>query len=362
MQGGRSLKNRRLLFVNNCFEDKPNAAIGVFFQALINIFVLLSIASSTAAQGPFAPPAGQSGTTAIHKDSPMFVGWATACELNRGYKDISKPESGYAETGECINVIGKAGERGVLSLGDGGSVILTFNPPIKDKPGYDFAVFENAFDDEFLELAFVEVSSDGENFVRFPSLSLTDTIDQIGTFGTLDATNIHNLAGKYKTFYGTPFDLNELKDKSILDISNVTHVKIIDVVGSLLDEYATYDSEGNKINDPWPTPFASGGFDLDAVGVINSNTQINKHLDLSVQPNPASANSKIRIFAPHICEVTISIFNLNGNLLWQSDHELHYAGVHFFDFEKQNLSQGIYVIKVEHPSGIKSYKMVYLDY
>jgi hypothetical protein len=29
------------------------------------------------------------------------------------------------------------------------------------------------------------------------------------------------------------------------------------------------DSKGNIINDPWPTNFASSGFDLDAVGVIN---------------------------------------------------------------------------------------------
>jgi len=37
VQGGRWLKNRSLLFVNDCFEDKPNAAIGVFLQGLTNI-------------------------------------------------------------------------------------------------------------------------------------------------------------------------------------------------------------------------------------------------------------------------------------------------------------------------------------
>jgi ribosome biogenesis GTPase len=35
VQGLRWLKNRSLLFVNDCFEDKHNAAIGVFLQALI---------------------------------------------------------------------------------------------------------------------------------------------------------------------------------------------------------------------------------------------------------------------------------------------------------------------------------------
>ena len=34
--------------------------------------------------------------------------------------------------------------------------------------------------------------------------------------------------------------------------------------------YASYDSQGNIINDPFPTPFETGGFDLDAIGVIHS--------------------------------------------------------------------------------------------
>jgi len=34
VQGLRWLKNRSLLFVNDCFEDEHNAAIVVFLQAL----------------------------------------------------------------------------------------------------------------------------------------------------------------------------------------------------------------------------------------------------------------------------------------------------------------------------------------
>ena len=69
-----------------------------------------------------------------------------------------------------------------VSLGDGGTVVLTFPQPIGDVPGPDFAVFENgfkAFDNSFfLELAHVEVSSDGVNFYRFPSSSLTPSLSQ----------------------------------------------------------------------------------------------------------------------------------------------------------------------------------------
>ena len=36
-------------------------------------------------------------------------------------------------------------------VGDGGSAILTFDTPIANGPGFDFAVFENGFSDTFLE-------------------------------------------------------------------------------------------------------------------------------------------------------------------------------------------------------------------
>jgi hypothetical protein len=39
-------------------------------------------------------------------------------------------------------------------------------------------------------------------------------------------------------------------------------------VGTLLPSHARRDSLGNVINDPWPTPFESSGFDLDAVAVL----------------------------------------------------------------------------------------------
>jgi hypothetical protein len=69
--------------------------------------------------------------------------------------------------------------------------------------------------------------------------------------------------------YGTSFDLSELTGTVDLNISAITHVRIIDVVGSLDPEYARYDSLGNIINDPWRTPYETGGFDLDAVAVMN---------------------------------------------------------------------------------------------
>ncbi len=250
------------------------------FTSIMIILTLICVTSSIVLAGPYAPAAGQPGSTAIYKDDSSFVEWASSCDVVRGLQNISDSDvnddgtDDYASFGTADNALGKAvgDSYDVVSLGDGGYATLTFDVPISDGPGWDFAVFENGFSDTYLELAFVEVSSDGVNFFRFDSVSLTQTDTQIGGFGTLDPTDIYNLAGKYRQGYGTPFDLSELSGRAGLDIYNVTYVRIVDVVGCIQDAYCRYDSTGNKINDPWPTPFSSSGFDLDAVGVINAKS------------------------------------------------------------------------------------------
>jgi hypothetical protein len=229
--------------------------------------------------GPFPPAAGQPGSTAIAAGDPRFIEWASnVVNLTRGPQNISNPAIGLASFGTASNALGPsdaaANTAGVVSLGDGGQITLGFAQPIRDGAGPDFAVFENGFASgglAFLELGFVEVSSDGTNFFRFPAISDTQTSTQVASFGLLDATNLNNLAGKYIAGFGTPFDLSELAGVSpLLDVNDVRFVRILDVVGSIDPLYATHDSIGNIVNDPWPTSSASSGFDLDAVGVINA--------------------------------------------------------------------------------------------
>lgn len=228
-------------------------------------------------QGSFAPQAGEPGSDAIHKDSAVFRDWAISCEVVRGLRQIGLPDSGYADAGSDLYGVGKADAPLTVSLGDSGYATLTFTGTFYDGEGADFAVFENGFgmgNETFLELAFVEVSSDGIHFVRFPGQSETDTAFQTESYGYTDATFVHNLAGKYILNYGVPFDLSDLPDTSILDKQHVSHVRVVDVVGSVQPQYATYDVLGRAVNDPWPTNFSSGGFDLDAVGIIHSNVPV----------------------------------------------------------------------------------------
>jgi hypothetical protein len=173
---------------------------------------------------------------------------------------------------------GLGATNGVVPLGDDGSVVLTFPAPIADGPGPDFAVFENAFSDAFLELAFVEVSSDGDTFVRFPTHCLeTNWIDTYGLTNATDPTAYGGFAGKHVQGTGTPFDLKLLAGTPGLDVRRVTHVRIVDVKG----DGSNSDTYGNPVFDPHPT-FGSGGFDLDAVGVLNAN------LDISADPAGAA--------------------------------------------------------------------------
>lgn len=291
----------------------------------------------------FAPTVGQSGTSAIEASSSVFVNWANACIVTRGYANISNTSSGYASAGSESSACGKALENGTVSLGDGGYAILTFPYGIKNGSGADFAVFENSFNDDFLELAFVEVSSDGVKYFRFPATSNTQISTQVGTFGLLDATKLNNLAGKYRGGYGTPFDLEELKDSVGLDVNKITHVKVIDVVGSIDSNYGFKDVNNNAINDPFPTEFPSGGFDLDALGVINQNTILGFKADFFaskflVFPNPASSNDGIFIQSILLNNTTINVYNLLGNIVLQLE-------INSADLQKIILPKGIYFIE-----------------
>ena len=228
--------------------------------------------------GTYDPQVGQPGSLGISYTSPSFREWASSvASIARGPEDIADPNSPLASFGSPSNALGMASASGgkVVSLGDGGSITLGFATPIADGPGADFAVFENGFlagssGLAYLELATVEVSSDGVHFFRFPDVSQTQATSQVGPFGLLDSTDLHDLAGKYVAGYGTGFDLSELAGVSPdLNVNDVTEVRITDVVGSIDPRYGTRDSLGNLINDPFPTEFASGGFDLNGVGVIN---------------------------------------------------------------------------------------------
>ncbi|RYD21635.1 MAG: hypothetical protein EOP88_10685 [Verrucomicrobiaceae bacterium] len=211
--------------------------------------------------------------------NPLFFAWAS------DYEDYARSDSdaGFSDPSYALGPV--TGDNfDVVSLGDltaaqlnaaqnnPGRITLKFDKPIHDLSGADFVIFENAFISAnntggagiggvFAELAYVEVSADGVNFHRFNPASLTPST--VGAYGSLDPTNVHNLAGKHVNAYGdswgTPFDIAQT------GLSQITHIRLVDIPGR--GDFK--DGAENPVYDAWRT-FGSGGFDLEAVGSIST--------------------------------------------------------------------------------------------
>ena len=218
--------------------------------------------------------------------NPLFAAWASGVA---GYAPAPGVDSDWSNPTLALGP-GTGDKFDIVSLGDldaaqiaagtpPGRITLTFDVPITDKEGPDFAVFENGFI-EFdttriaTDLGYVEVSSDGVNFARFPAVSLCT--NAVGPYESIEAQFLYNLCGNHINAYGyswgTPFDLGDLAAHPlVLDgtvcLTNITHVRIEDIPGNG-SRFDSFDPP-NPIRDPWLT-WGSGGVDLEAVGVINS--------------------------------------------------------------------------------------------
>ena len=248
--------------------------------------------------------------------NPIFRGWAVAVA---SYEPAPGVIVGWDDptmalgpvTGNHIDIV-SLGDLSQSQINQGvppGRITLVFGDPydsndpnhIRDTNGFDFVVFENAFlsinttgdgsvsGEMFAELGYVEVSSNGVDFARFPSVSLT--AGAVGKYGTVEISNIYNLAGKHPNAggvcTGTPFDLSEIVDEpnvvsGLVDVNNISYVRIVDIPGSgnFYDNavkrtdpnswpYYTNYGANHHIYDAWLT-WDSGGVDLEAIGVLHS--------------------------------------------------------------------------------------------
>lgn len=290
--------------------------------------------------GPYAPAAGQAHSRAIHKDSSLIRAWADSISVQRGYLDIAQKTLGFASFGDSLNPLGPANGQ-VISLGDSGIATYILQTPIWDQAGAEFAIFENSFSDVFLEFAFVEVSQDGTIFHRFPAISLLDTLMQTGAFGSSEASQVHNLAGKYRMDFGVPFDLADIPQ-----MDSIYYIRIVDVIGTIDPDLAARDSRGAIINEPYPTAFASGGFDLDALAFLNPNSLNLRERDYSLEkayPNPA----RLSVGVPSA--IKLELFSLDGHLLKTANGE------------KLNLDDtpaGIYLLHTNFEDGHSSFQKI----
>ncbi len=229
--------------------------------------------------------------------NPMFRGWAAEAVSYEPAPGVGPDwdDPWYAlgpVTGDHLDIV-SLGDLSSGQIASGvpcGRITLSFDAVISDGAGYDFVVFENgyAFVEMFAELGYVEVSSDNTYYVRFAGVSLTP--EAVGNYGMIYASDVYGLAGKHQNGYGicrgTPFDLRVLAGEpnvmaGLVDINNINYVRIVDIPGSgdFVDEasehvdpcswpeWGNYDGN-HPIYDAWET-YDSGGFDLEAIGVLH---------------------------------------------------------------------------------------------
>lgn len=193
------------------------------------------------------------------------------------------------------------GSTHVHSLGVGGSLTVQMAVPVRDGPGVDFLVAENAFATGgfglvFGEVAFVEVSSNGVDFARFPARYRGPDSDP-GAFGVVDLAHFENLAGTVPVLAGSvafpnadpedvveaggdAFDLADLRTDplvglGLLDLTAITQVRLADVRSSI-----DLDAAGRRVRD-----CGSGSADIDAVTAIqhaNNNATNGPVLQLAI--------------------------------------------------------------------------------
>jgi hypothetical protein len=211
-----------------------------------------------------APPEQTTGSTAVGMIDPSIVGWADAVQNFSLGEGATNPM--FTDPKKALGAA-EGTSFGVVSLGDAGSITLSFALPIENANSWDLAVFENAFNDAYLELGFVEVSSDGQSFARFDSAFLGAGPKSSGYKGR--AQSICGLAGSYRAGFGTPFDLEALQNQPLVrsgavDLQSIRYVRVVDIVG----DGSTTDSFGRPIFDPFPSS-PNAGFDLDAIAVLH---------------------------------------------------------------------------------------------
>ena len=269
--------------------------------------LLAGLAAAAVRAGPYG-----GADSGVAWNDPAIAGWATEV------LSVERPDSasgGFARD-DARQAVPPAGavlgepavfdldatDAHVLSLGNGGSIVLAFRHPLRDGPGADFAVFENGFTDEtawegtsregsaasyvFAELAAVEVATTTNAWARLPSSYLgTEPLYSLSyleanRFASQDPTQVDGLAGKTDLSHGVAFDLAALRrDPLVLsgavDLRFINYIRLVDVVGN----GSVRDSAGNPICDPYynfqtgypnPAPAAStDGFDLRGAAALN---------------------------------------------------------------------------------------------
>lgn len=193
--------------------------------------------------------------------------------------------------------IPSSSEQQICALGLNGTITIGFKGKmLRDMPGKDFTIFENAFEfmagRVFIEPAMVQVSKDGINFISFPFDSLT-----LQGCSGITPTN-----GNYDIFNplysgGNSFDLSDI------GIDSVIAIRIIDVSSLILNP-----------EHPLYSPIVNG-FDLDAVvGIHLQDNSLLTSVDNQLNHTSISAFTSLKVDAK--VGETIILYTIDGRQIF----------------------------------------------
>jgi hypothetical protein len=162
------------------------------------------------------------------------------------------------------------GSTDVVSLGNGGSIVVSFGPnAIVDGPGPDFIVFENPFwidgnpSGVYAEPGEVSVSDDGATWQSFPC---TPTDDPSASDGTGTEPPYGACAGWHIVYSSPANGISPLApataggdafDLADLGVKHARYVRIVDMTREACPDAGADEPTAN-------------GFDLDAVAIVNA--------------------------------------------------------------------------------------------
>lgn len=190
----------------------------------------------------------------------------------------------------------------VQSIGMGGEIIVGFkNRILKNGPGVDFIIFENAFINPvnngiFAEPGIVSVSQDGINFVEFPFNTTT-----LKGFAGINYTNGDKDPFNPAISGGDAFDLD------ILGLNYIRFIKIKDTT-----ELIKTLPKNHKY---WNPEFLLTGFDLDAiVGLYLDDESSVGVIDFSEEFSIYRNGKSIIVESNNLNNIELKMYDLSGNL------------------------------------------------
>ena len=150
------------------------------------------------------------------------------------------------------------GSMDVVSLGCGGSIVIDLGPDgAHNDGGADFVVFENPFSVDFPEPAQVWVSADGCEWAQFECAADGD-LD-----GCAGRTPTEVVWGEESSGWDAVNAGGDLFDLEVVAVDWIRFVRLID----------QSESYWSRRDGGWCDPGmgGKGGFDLDAIAVVNPN-------------------------------------------------------------------------------------------